>query len=78
LRFFYGVTLGWADAIERIVGAREPQRLPVVLSADEMVQFLEAAPGLRNRAALTSAYGAGLRAGEVARLRRPPSTAAGC
>ena len=51
-----------------LVAAREPQRLPVVLSADEIVQFLEAVPGLRNRAALTTAYGAGLRAGEVARL----------
>ena len=68
LRFFYGVTLGWTDALERIVAAREPQRLPVVLSADEIVRFLEAVPGLRNRAALTTAYGAGLRVGEVARL----------
>jgi site-specific recombinase XerD len=68
LRFFYGVTLGWTDAFERIVAAREPQKLPVVLSADEIVRFLEAVPGLRNRAALTTAYGAGLRVGEVARL----------
>lgn len=70
LRFFYGVTLGRTDALERIVAAREPQKLPVVLSADEIVQFLEAVPGLRNRAALTTAYGAGLRVGEVARLNR--------
>ena len=68
LRFFYGVTLGQTDAIERIVAAHEPQVLPVVLSADEIVRFLEAVPGLRNRAALTTAYGAGLRVGEVARL----------
>ena len=68
LRFFYGVTLGWSDAFEHIVAAREPQKLPVVLSADEIVRFLEAVPGLRNRAALTTAYGAGLRVGEVARL----------
>ena len=68
LRFFYGVTLGRTDALERIVAAREPQKLPVVLSADEIVLFLEAVSGLRNRAALTTAYGAGLRVGEVARL----------
>src|SRR3954465_5101896 len=68
LRFFYGVTLDWTGAFERIVAAREPQKLPVVLSADEIARFLEAVPGLRNRAALTTAYGAGLRAGEVARL----------
>ena len=68
LRFFYGVTLGSTGAFERIVAAREPQKLPVVLSAGEIVRFLEAVPGLRNRAALTTAYGAGLRVGEVARL----------
>ena len=68
LRFFYGVTLGRPDANERIVAAREPQRLPVVLSGDEVVRFLEAIPGLRNRVALTTAYGAGLRVAEVASL----------
>jgi len=69
LRFFYGVTLGRSDAREQIVAAREPQRLPVVLSGEEIVQFLEAIPGLRNRVALTTAYAAGLRVGEVARLQ---------
>jgi len=59
---------GRADALERTVAAREPQRLTVVLSSDEIVRFLEAVPGLRNRVALTTAYGAGLRVGEVARL----------
>jgi integrase/recombinase XerD len=69
LRFFYGVTLGRIDAHERIIAAREPQRLPVVLSGEEIVRFLEAVPGLRNRVALTTAYGAGLRVGEVVRLK---------
>ena len=41
----------------------------MVLSADEVVQFLEAVSSLRNRAALTTAYAAGLRASEVAGLR---------
>jgi integrase/recombinase XerD len=36
LRFFYGTTLGRADLPERIAYAREPQRLPVVLGADEV------------------------------------------
>ena len=69
LRFFYGITLSQSEAFERIVTGREPHKLPVVLSADEIVRFLEAIPGLRNRAALTTAYGAGLRVGEVARLQ---------
>ena len=34
LRFFYGITLGRSDANEQIVAAREPPRLPVVLSDD--------------------------------------------
>jgi site-specific recombinase XerC len=45
LRFFYGVTLSEALIPERIPYAREPRKLPVVLSADEVVQFLEASGG---------------------------------
>src|ERR1700688_3795010 len=69
LRFFYGVTLGQATVPERIAYAREPQKLPVVLSADEVVRFLEAIPSLKSRAALTTVYGAGLRVSEVALLK---------
>ncbi len=69
MRFFYGVTLGEAEVPERIPYAREPRKLPVVLSADEVVLFLESASSLKSRAALTTAYAAGLRASEVAGLR---------
>src|ERR1700678_3040628 len=69
LRFFYGVTLGEADVPERIPYARAPRKLPVVLSADEVVLFLESVSSLKSRAALTTAYAAGLRASEVAGLR---------
>lgn len=69
LRFLYGVTLRQADLPERIVYAREPQKLPVVLSTEEVVRFLEAVPSLKCRAALTTAYAAGLRASEVASLK---------
>ena len=69
LRFFFGVTLGRPEAFDRIARAKEPKKLPVVLSAGEVVRFLEAVPGLRSRAALTTAYGAGLRVAEVANLR---------
>lgn len=41
LRFFYGVTLGHAEIPERIVYARSPRTLPVVLSADEVIRFME-------------------------------------
>jgi integrase/recombinase XerD len=69
LRFLYGVTLRQADLPERIVYAREPQKLAVVLSTEEVVRFLEAVPSLKCRAALTTAYAAGLRASEVASLK---------
>lgn len=68
LRFFYGVTLGEATVPERIPYARTPRKLPAILSADEVVRFLEAVASLRSRAALTTAYAAGLRASEVAGL----------
>ena len=69
LRFFYGVTLRRAELPERIPHAREPRKLPVVLSADEVVRFLEAVPGLKSRTALTTAYAAGLRASEAVHLK---------
>jgi len=68
LRFFYGVTLGRTTLPRRIAYAREPQKLPVVLSADEVVRFLEAIPSVKSRTALTTVYAAGLRVSEVVRL----------
>ena len=56
LRFFYGVTLRRTDIPELIPYAREPHKLPVVLSADEVVRFLQAVSGLKSRAALATAY----------------------
>ncbi len=65
LRFFFSVTLGRSRVTERMPFVREPRKLPVVLSPQEVARFLEAAPGLKYRAALSVAYGAGLRANEV-------------
>ena len=69
LRFFYGITLGHKEALERIVTGKEPEKLPPVLSPEEIGRFLEAVAGLRNRVALATAYAAGLRIGEVSRLK---------
>jgi integrase/recombinase XerD len=69
LRFFYGITLGQKEAFERIVSGKEPEKLPPVLNREEIAHFLEAVAGLRNRVALTTAYAAGLRIGEVVRLK---------
>jgi site-specific recombinase XerD len=69
LRFFYGVTLGRTDLPALIPYARAPRKLPVVLSREEVIRFLEAVPGLKSRIALTTAYAAGLRLSEVVALK---------
>lgn len=65
---FYGITLGQDNIPDQIPYAREPRKLPIVLSADEVAQFLEAVSSLKARVALTTAYAAGLRIGEVCGL----------
>ncbi len=69
LRFFFGVTLGRSDAQAGMTTVREPRRLPVILSPEEVTRLLDAAPGLKYRAALSLAYGTGLRASEVVSLK---------
>jgi site-specific recombinase XerD len=69
LRFFFTVTLGRGDAQAGMTTVREPRKLPVILSPEEVRQLLDAAPGLKYRAALSVAYGAGLRASEVVSLK---------
>jgi site-specific recombinase XerD len=69
LRFFFTVTLARGEVTDRMPFVREPRKLPVVLSPEEVARFLQAAPGLKYRAALSVAYGAGLRANEVIALK---------
>jgi len=69
LRFFFKVTLGRPDLVERATFVREPRKLPVVLSPEEVARLLDAAPGLKYKAALSVAYGAGLRVSEVVALK---------
>jgi integrase/recombinase XerD len=69
LRFFFRVTLKRHDIVEHTTFIREPRKLPVVLSPEEVARLLNAAPGLKYKAALSVAYGAGLRAAEVVSLK---------
>jgi len=69
LRFFFRVTLRRHEIVEHTHVIHEPRKLPVVLSVEEVARLLEAAPGLKYRAALSVAYGAGLRATEVVSLK---------
>ena len=48
---------------------KQAQKLPVVLTTDEVLRLLEAAPARKYKAALGVAYGAGLRVSEVASLK---------
>jgi len=69
LRFFFDVTLDRADLAKQASFVREPRKLPIVLSPEEVARLLEAAPGIKYKAALSVAYGAGLRAAEVISLK---------
>ena len=71
LRFFFGTTLDRAELARHLARVHYPRKLPHVLSPEEVGRLLEAAPGpgLKYKAALSIAYGAGLRAGEVMMLR---------
>jgi site-specific recombinase XerD len=69
LRFFFRITLKRSDIIEHTTFIHEPRKLPVVLSPEEVARFLDAAPGLKYKAALSVAYGAGLRVSEVVALK---------
>ena len=69
LRFLFRVTLGRLDLANEIYHIREPQKIPLVMSPDEAKRLLAMAKNLKVRVLLSLAYGCGLRAGEVVRLR---------
>ena len=69
LRFFFKVTLDRPETTRHLVFVHEPRKLPRVLSPEEVLRLLEAAPNPKYKAALSVAYGAGLRAMEVVALK---------
>ena len=69
LRFFFRITLGRPEIVGHTHAIHEPRKLPVVLSPEEVARLLNAVPRLKFRAALSVAYGAGLRATEVVSLK---------
>jgi integrase/recombinase XerD len=69
LRFLFRVTLRRLDLAAEIYHLREPQKIPQVISPDEARRLLAVADSLRTRLLLSLAYGCGLRAGEVVRLK---------
>jgi integrase/recombinase XerD len=69
LRFLYTVTLGQPDMIGRIPFAKKPKKLPVVLSPEEVMQFLDTAKQVRDRSLLDVCYTCGLRVSELVSLQ---------
>jgi site-specific recombinase XerD len=71
LRFFFATTCRREDMKRYMRFRREPRKLPVVLSVEDVASILASAPGpgLKYRAALSVGYGAGLRASEVCMLK---------
>ena len=69
LRFFFKMTLDRPETTRHLVFVYEPRKLPRVLPPEEVLRLLEAAPSPKHKAALSVAYGAGLRAMEVVALK---------
>ena len=69
VRFLFRVTLRRHDLAAEIYHLKEPQKVPVVMSQDEIKRLLAMAATIKLRAMLSLAYGCGLRAGEVVRLK---------
>jgi site-specific recombinase XerD len=69
LRFFFTQTLDRPDLSRKLIRLRYPRKLPSVLSPEEVARLLSATKCLKHRAALSVAYGAGLRVAEVASLK---------
>jgi site-specific recombinase XerD len=69
LRFLYKVTLKRDWAIDEIPMPKRPFKLPVILSREEVMHFLESIDSVKHRAILMTAYAAGLRVSEAIHLK---------
>lgn len=69
LRFLFRVTLRRLDLAEEVYHIREPKRLPLVMSVDEIRRLLAVTSSLKTRVLLSLGYGCGLRASEIVRLK---------
>jgi site-specific recombinase XerD len=69
LRFLFRVTLRRLDLAAEIYHIKEPQKIPLVMSADETRRLLAVAKTLKARVLFALGYGCGLRASEVVRLK---------
>jgi site-specific recombinase XerD len=68
LKFFYDITLRRPQATLSVPVARQPQKLPAILSREEVTRLIEATTTLRHRVLLMVTYRGGLRVSEVVHL----------
>ncbi len=69
LRFFFTETLDRPDLARKLIRAKQVRKIPVVLTMAEVKRLLDATRCLKHQAALSVAYGAGLRVAEVSALK---------
>lgn len=70
LRFLYKVTLHKDWSVEDVIPTpKKPQKLPIVLSPEEVLHFLSCVASPKHRTILTTCYAAGLRISEAVRLK---------
>jgi len=69
LKFFFDSTLDQPELMRHTQPVREPRKIPIVLSPEEVARLIACAGNLKNQTALSIAYGAGLRASEVVALK---------
>ena len=69
LKFFFEVTLDRSEAMAKMQPLRAPRSLPSVLSRDEAARLIACTYNLKHQAALSVAYGTGLRAAEIVSLK---------
>src|SRR6266404_4716903 len=70
LRFLYKITLRKDWCLEEVIPTpKKPQKLPIVLSREEVLQFLGSVRSIKHRTILTTCYAAGLRVSEAVCLK---------
>ena len=69
LRFFFVKTLKRPEFRDFLPYPNEPERLPTILSLDEVARLINASGNLFRRALLMTVYGTGMRRSEVVRLK---------
>jgi site-specific recombinase XerD len=69
LKFLFGTTVDRPDLLRKLRYIHEPRKIPEILSVEEVARLIQCADNLKYQAALSVAYGAGLRASEITHLK---------